>query len=146
VDGAALDLNFVQTRTVPKIKPAEHRVAITKYIQPNVMFWFHYAALATVVFGLLLALMNGYQLQALKFQWGTVAIGIGMWLALIMAFIVWFIVWPNDKKVLGIVEANANENAKARRVAQVAGRINTMLSIPMLYCMVAHKNLGGLGL
>jgi uncharacterized membrane protein len=146
VDGAALDLNFVQTRTVPKIKPAEHRVAITKYIQPNVMFWFRYAALATVVFGLLLALMNGYLLQALKFQWGTVAIGIGMWLALIMGFIVWFIVWPNDKKVLGIVEANANEKAKAHRVAQVAGRINTMLSIPMLYCMVAQKNLGGLGL
>ena len=90
------------------------------------------AALATVAFGLL-ALMNGYLLQALKFQQGTVAIGIGMWLALIMAFNVWFIVWPNDKKVLGIVEAKADEKAKAHRVAQLAGRINTMLSIPMLY-------------
>jgi uncharacterized membrane protein len=77
-NGAALDLNFVQTRTVPKIEPAEHRAAITKYIQPNVMFWFRYAALATVVFGLLLALKNGYLLQALTFQWGIVAIGIGM--------------------------------------------------------------------
>jgi uncharacterized membrane protein len=66
--------------------------------------------------------MNGYLLQALTFQWGTVAIGIGMWLALIMAFNVWFIVWPNDKKVLGIVEANANEKAKAHRVTQLAGR------------------------
>jgi uncharacterized membrane protein len=104
----------VQTRTVPKIKPAEHRAAITKYIQPNVMFWFRYAALATVVFGLLLALMNGYLLQALKFQWGTVAIGIGMWLALIMAFIVWFIVWSNDKKVLGIVEATRRRTASPK--------------------------------
>jgi uncharacterized membrane protein len=115
-------LNFVQTRTVPKIEPAEDSAAITKYIQPNVMFWFRYAALATVVFGLLLALMNGYLLHALTFQWGTVAIGIGMWLALIMAFNVWFILWPNDKKVLGIVEANANEKAKAHRVTQLAGR------------------------
>ena len=65
-----------------------------------------------------------------------------MWLALIMAFNVWFTVWPNDKKVLGIVEAKADEKAKAHRVAQLAGRINTMLSIPMLYCMVAQKNLG----
>jgi hypothetical protein len=85
--------------------------------------------------------MNGYLLQALTFQWGTVAIGIGMWLALIMAFNVWFI-WPNDKKVLGIVEANAIEKAKAHRVAQLAGRVNTMLSIPMLHCIVAQKNLG----
>jgi uncharacterized membrane protein len=108
-------LNFVQTRTVPKIEPAERRAAITKYIQPSVMFWFRYAALATVVFGLLLALINGYLLQALTFQRGTVPIGIGMWLALIMAFNVWFIVWPNNKKVLGIVEARADENRNQRR-------------------------------
>jgi uncharacterized membrane protein len=139
-------LNFVQTPTVPKIEPAEHRAAITKFIAPNVLFWFRYAALATVIFGLLLALMNGYLLQALMFQRGTVAIGIGMWLALIMAFNVWFIIWPNQKKVLGIVEASADEKAAAARLAGMTSRINTMLSIPMLYCMVAQKNVAGLGL
>jgi len=139
-------LNFIQTPTVPKIEPAEHRAAITKFIAPNVLFWFRYAALATVVFGLLLALMNGYLLQALTFRRGTVAIGIGMWLALIMAFNVWFIIWPNQKKVLGIVEASADEKAAAARLAGMTSRINTMLSIPMLYCMVAQKNVAGLGL
>ena len=135
-------LNFIQTPTVPKIEPAEHRAAITKFIAPNVLFWFRYAALATVVFGLLLALMNGYLLQALTFRRGFVAIGIGMWLALIMAFNVWFIIWPNQKKVLGLVEATADEKAAAARLAGLTSRINTMLSIPMLYCMVAQKNAG----
>src|SRR5215467_14069249 len=135
-------LNFVQTPTVPKIEPAEHRAAITKFIAPNVLFWFRYSALATVVFGLILALMNGYLLQALTFQRGTVAIGIGMWLALIMAFNVWFIIWPNQKKVLGIVNATAEEKAAAGRLAGMTSRINTMLSIPMLYCMVAQNNAG----
>jgi len=139
-------LNFVQTPTVPKIEPAEHRAAITKFIAPNVLFWFRYGALATVVFGLTLALMNGYLLDALMFKRGTVAIGIGMWLALIMAFNVWFIIWPNQKKVLGIVEATAEEKAAAARLAGMTSRINTMLSIPMLYCMVAQKNVAGLGL
>ena len=139
-------LNFVQTPTVPKIEPAEHRAAITKFIAPNVLFWFRYAALATVVFGLTLALQNGYLLEALMFRRGTVAIGIGIWLALIMAFNVWFIIWPNQKKVLGIVEATADEKAAAARLAGMTSRINTMLSIPMLYCMVAQKNVAGLGL
>jgi len=137
-------LNFVQTPTVPKIEPVEHRAAITKFIAPNVLFWFRYSALATVIFGLTLALMKGYLLSALTFHRATVAIGIGMWLALIMAFNVWFIIWPNQKKVLGIVDASADEKAAAARVAGMTSRINTMLSIPMLYCMVAQQNLGGL--
>ena len=135
-------LNFVQTPTVPKIEPAEHRAAITKYIAPNVLFWFRYAALATVVLGLILALQKGYLLQALTFRGGFHAIGIGMWLALIMAFNVWFIIWPNQKKVLGLVEASAEEKAAAARLAGMTSRINTMLSIPMLYCMVAQQNAG----
>src|SRR6476469_9518787 len=90
-------LNFVQTPTVPKIEPVEHRAAITKFIAPNVLFWFRYAALATVITGLLLAWMNGYIVQALLLQKGHHAIGIGMWLALIMAFNVWFIIWPNKQ-------------------------------------------------
>jgi uncharacterized membrane protein len=144
--GLLLYLNFIQTPTVPKIEPAEHRAAITKYIAPNVLFWFRYSALATVVFGLTLALLNGYLISALTFQRGTVAIGIGMWLALIMAFNVWFIIWPNQKKVLGIVQASAEEKTAAARLAGMTSRINTMLSIPMLYCMVAQKNVAGLGL
>ncbi len=76
-------LNFVQTPTVPKIEPAEHRAAITKYIAPNVLFWFRYSALATVVLGLILAWQKGYIVQALTFQKPVYTIGLGMWLALI---------------------------------------------------------------
>jgi len=135
-------LNFVQTPTVPKIEPPEHRAAITKYIAPNVLFWFRYSALATVIFGLLLAGMKKYIVQALTFQPPAYVIGIGMWLALIMAFNVWFIIWPNQKKILGIVNATAEEKAAAGRLAGMTSRINTMLSIPMLYCMVAQNNAG----
>jgi uncharacterized membrane protein len=135
-------LNFVQTPTVPKIEPVEHRAAISKFIAPNVLFWFRYGALATVVTGLLLAWMNGYIAQALLLQKGHHAIGIGMWLALIMAFNVWFIIWPNQQKVLGLVEASADQRAAAGRLAGMTSRINTMLSIPMLYCMVAQQNAG----
>ena len=134
-------LNFVQTPTVPKIEPVEHRAAISKYIAPNVLFWFRYSALATVIFGLTLAFMKGYVVQALTFQRPNIAIGIGMWLALIMAFNVWFIIWPNQKKVLGIVAADADAVAKAGKVAGMASRINTMLSVPMLFCMAAQSHL-----
>ena len=135
-------LNFVQTPTVPKIEPAEHRAAITKFIAPNVLFWFRYSALATVIFGLILAWSKDYLIQALTFQRPAYVIGIGMWLALIMAFNVWFVIWPNQKKVLGIVEASPDEKAAAARLAGMTSRINTMFSIPMLYCMVAQQNAG----
>jgi uncharacterized membrane protein len=134
--------NFVQTPTMPKIDPAEHRAAVTKFIAPEALFWFRWAALATVVLGLTTALMNGYLFRALAFNRGYIAIGVGMWLALIMAFNVWFIIWPNQQKVLGLVNASADEKAKAARLAGLASRINTMLSIPMLYCMVAQQNAG----
>ena len=134
--------NFVQTPTMPTIQPVEHRAAVVKFIAPNALFWFRWAALATVVTGLLLAWMNGYILQALTFQKGTVAIGIGMWLALIMAFNVWFIIWPNQQKALGLVEASPEDKAKAARIAGLTSRVNTMLSIPMLFCMVAQQNAG----
>jgi uncharacterized membrane protein len=135
-------LNFVQTPTVPKIEPAEHRAAITKFIAPNVLFWFRYSALATVIFGLILAWTKDYLIQALTLHRPAYVIGIGMWLALIMAFNVWFIIWPNQKKVLGIVAASADEKATAGRRAGMTSRINTMFSIPMLYCMVAQQNAG----
>jgi uncharacterized membrane protein len=134
--------NFVQAPTVPKIEPVEHRAAITKFILPNALFWFRYGALATVVTGLLLAWMNGYLLQSLTLQRPALAIGIGMWLALIMAFNVWFIIWPNQQKVIGLVDANADQKAKAARTASLTSRVNTMLSIPMLYCMAAQSHGG----
>src|SRR5882757_3010758 len=135
-------LNFVQVPTMPKIQPVESRTAITKFIAPNVLFWFRYAALATVITGLLLAWMSHYILNALLLQKGFVMIGVGMWMALIMAFNVWFIIWPNQKKILGIVEASAAEKAKAGPVALYASRFNTMFSIGMLYCMVAQSHGG----
>jgi uncharacterized membrane protein len=107
-----------------------------------VLFWFRYAALATVVTGLILGHQMGYFPGALIFR-NNYAIGIGMWLALIMAFNVWVIIWPNQKKVLGLVPATPDEKASAARVALLTSRINTLLSIPMLYCMVAQQN-GGL--
>ena len=135
-------LNFVQVPTMPKIQPVETRTAITKFIAPNVLWWFRYGALATVITGLLLAWMNGYLVQALTLQKGFYPIGIGMWMALVMAFNVWFIIWPNQKKILGIVEATAEEKAKAAPVALYASRFNTMFSIGMLYCMAAQSHGG----
>ena len=133
-------LNFVQTPTMPKIEPAEHRAAISKFIAPNVLFWFRYGALATVVTGLLLAWQNDYIVQALMFRPTYYTIGIGMWLALIMAFNVWFIIWPNQKIALGLVEADEAARPKAGRLAMLTSRTNTMLSIPMLYAMVSAQN------
>jgi uncharacterized membrane protein len=135
--------NFVQIPTVPKIEPAEHRAAITKFIAPNALFWFRYAALATVVTGLLVAFMSNYLVAALTLQRGNIAIGIGMWLALFMAANVWFVIWPNQQKVLGLVEATPEAKAAAGRLAMLASRTNTALSIPMLFCMVAQSH-GGL--
>jgi uncharacterized membrane protein len=134
--------NFVQIPSMPKI-PDEQKPAIGKVIAPTALFWFRWAALATVVTGVLLAWMNGYFLQAFGLQRPFTAIGIGMWLALVMAFNVWFIIWPNQKKALGIVTVTPEEKAKAARFAMLTSRFNTMLSIPMLYCMVAQQN-GGL--
>jgi uncharacterized membrane protein len=136
-------LNFVQIPSMPKI-PDEQKPAIGKVIAPAVLFWFRWGALATVVTGLALASMYpGYLVSALTIQPPNRAIGIGMWLGLIMAFNVWFIIWPNQKKALGIVTVPPEEKAKAARIAMLTSRFNTMFSIPMLYCMVAQQN-GGL--
>ncbi len=134
--------NFVQIPSMPKI-PDEQKPAISKVIAPTALFWFRWSALATVVTGLLLATMSGYILSALSLQKPVTAIGIGMWLALVMAFNVWFIIWPNQQKALGLVTVEAAEKAKAARLAMLTSRFNTMLSIPMLFCMVAQQN-GGL--
>jgi uncharacterized membrane protein len=133
--------NFVQIPSMPKI-PDEQKPAVGKVIAPTALFWFRWAALATVVTGLLLATMQKYVAAALMLQQPWTPIGIGMWLALIMAFNVWFIIWPNQKKALGIVTVTPEEKAKAARLAMLTSRANTMLSIPMLFCMVAQQNAG----
>ena len=132
--------NFVQIPSMPKI-PDEHKPAIGKVIAPAALFYFRWAAAATVLFGILTVLMDGHA-AAFAFQDGLATIGIGMWLALIMAFNVWFVIWPNQKKALGLVEADADAKKKAARVAMLASRTNTLLSIAMLYCMVAQGNVG----
>jgi uncharacterized membrane protein len=137
--------NFVQIPSMPKI-PDEQKPAIGKVIAPTALFWFRWAALSTVVTGLIVATLNGYILPALLlgyFKGGTATfIGIGMWLGLIMAFNVWNIIWPNQQKVLGLVEASDDEKKAAARTAMLTSRFNTMLSIPMLYFMVAAQNVG----
>ena len=133
--------NFVQTPSMPKI-PDEQKPAVGKVIAPTALFWFRWAALSTVITGLLVAGMSGYLGTALTLGKPFTAIGIGMWLALVMAFNVWFIIWPNQKKALGIVAVSADEKAAAAKLAGMTSRINTMLSIPMLFCMVAQQNVG----
>ncbi|HEU4645366.1 MAG TPA: urate hydroxylase PuuD [Burkholderiales bacterium] len=134
--------NFVQTPSMPKI-PDEHKPAVSKVIAPEALFWFRWSALSTVVTGLIVAGMGRYLVQALSLQDGYHPIGIGMWLGLVMAFNVWFIIWPNQKKALGMVQVGAEEKAAAAKKAGMTSRLNTLLSIPMLYCMVAQQN-GGL--
>ena len=133
--------NFVQTPSMPKI-PDEQKPAVSKVIAPAALFWFRWSALSTVVTGLLLAWMLGFIAQALSLAPGARAIGAGMWLGLVMAFNVWFIIWPNQKKVLGIVTVDATAKAAAAKLAGMTSRINTMLSIPMLYCMAAQSHGG----
>ena len=138
-------LNFVQIPSMPKI-PDEQKPAIGKVIAPAVLFWFRWAAFATIVTGLIVATLNGYVHQAMTLGIGTgwgqhSIIGIGMWLGIIMAFNVWFIIWPNQKKALGIVEAAPEEKAKSAKTAMITSRINTLLSLPMLLSMVMAQNL-----
>jgi len=133
--------NFVQTPSMPKI-PDEQKPAVSKVIAPTALFWFRWAAMATIVTGIIVATMMGYIGKALSFQGGYHAIGLGMWLGAIMWFNVWFVIWPNQKKALGIVQVSPEEKAAAAKRAGMASRINTMLSIPMLFCMVAQQNGG----
>jgi uncharacterized membrane protein len=130
--------NFVQTPVMPTV-PAELKPGVSKYIAPKALFYFRWGAAFTVLTGLLLAWSYGELVEALTLQPGARLIGIGMWLALIMAFNVWVIIWPNQKKVLGMVQADDATKAKAASTASMASRLNTLLSIPMLLCMTnAH--------
>jgi uncharacterized membrane protein len=139
--------NFVQAPSMPKI-PDDQKPAISKVIAPEALFWFRWGAMGTIVFGIILAHMNGYLLDA--FTLGAsegfavpknIAIGIGMWLGTIMWFNVWFIIWPNQKIVLGLVDASADQKPAAARSAMLYSRANTLLSIPMLFAMVSAQNI-----
>jgi len=134
--------NFVQIPNMPKI-PDEQKPAIGKVIAPAALFYFRYAALLTVLSGLILAYLNGYLHDAMTLGGGgkNTAIGIGMWLGLYMAYNVWFIIWPNQKRALGMVECEPDVKAKSARTAMLFSRTNTLLSIPMLLSMVAAQNL-----
>ena len=137
--------NFVQIPSMPKI-PDEQKPAVGKVIAPTALFYFRWAALATVVSGLILAWLNGSAHEAMTLGIGSgggksTAIGIGMWLGLIMAYNVWFVIWPNQKRALGIVECDPEKKAKSARTAMLFSRTNTLLSLPMLLTMVAAQNL-----
>lgn len=137
--------NFVQIPNMPKI-PDEQKPAIGKVIAPAALWWFRWAAMGTIVTGLILAAMSGYLMEAITLGLTDgvpkhTAIGIGMWLGAIMWFNVWFVIWPNQKRALGIVEADADSKAKSARMAMLFSRTNTLLSIPMLFAMVSAQNL-----
>ena len=137
--------NFVQIPNMSKI-PDEQKPAIGKVIAPAALFYFRWAALLTVITGLLVAYINGYAHEAMTLGIGTgggksTAIGIGMWLGLYMAFNVWFVIWPNQKRALGIISCEPEIKAKSARTAMLFSRTNTLLSLPMLLSMVAAQNL-----
>ncbi len=137
--------NFVQIPNMAKI-PDEQKPAIGKVIAPAALFYFRWAALLTVVSGLILGGLNGYLHESMTLGIGSgggknTAIGIGMWLGLYMAFNVWFVIWPNQKRALGIVECEPELKAKSARTAMIFSRTNTLLSLPMLLSMVAAQNL-----
>ena len=131
--------NFVQIPSMSKI-PDEQKPAIGKVIAPTALFWFRWAALLTVLTGLIVAILSGYAHQAFTLQAPFRAIGLGMWIALVMAFNVWFIIWPNQKRALGIVAVEPDVKAKSARVAMLTSRINTILSVPMLFLMSAQSH------
>ena len=137
--------NFVQIPNMAKI-PDEQKPAIGKVIAPAALFYFRWAAAFTVLSGLILAGLNGYLHDAMTLSIGSgipkhTAIGIGMWLGLVMAFNVWFVIWPNQKRALGIVECDPELKAKSAKTAMLFSRTNTLLSLPMLLTMVAAQNL-----
>jgi uncharacterized membrane protein len=126
--------NFVQIPTMPSV-PAELKPGVSKYIAPKALFYFRWGAAFTVLTGLIVAYLYGEEKALLLNDPSNRLIGIGMWLALIMAFNVWFVIWPNQKRALGIVEADDASKAKSARTAMIFSRINTLLSIPMLLAM-----------
>ena len=131
--------NFIQIPNMGKI-PDEQKPAISKVIAPAALWWFRWGSVATVVTGLILAHLNGYLHKAMTFSDVFWPIGVGMWLGLIMFLNVWGVIWPSQKRALGIIEVDADTKAKAARKAMLFSRINTILSIPMLVAMTVQQN------
>jgi uncharacterized membrane protein len=131
--------NFTQIPTMPTI-PAELKPGVSKYIAPKALWWFRWGAAATVATGLIVAIQAGYAHQAFTLQSPYRTIGIGMWLALIMAFNVWFVIWPAQKKALGLVEADDATKAASATRAMMFSRTNTLLSVAMLFCMISAES------
>jgi uncharacterized membrane protein len=141
--------NFVQTRMMPQI-PAELKPAVSKFIAPEALFWFRWAAIFTWIMGVILAGARGYIGGAFSLgasegfaDKGHILIGVGMWLGTIMMINVWAFIWPNQKRALGLVEADADTKAKSAKIAGQFSRINTLLSVPMLVAMTMHQTLIG---
>ena len=137
--------NFVQIPSMPKI-PDEQKPAIGKVIAPAALFWFRWGAMSTIITGLIEAYLNGYLTDAIALGFTNhsiqaTRIGFGMWLGTIMWFNVWFVIWPNQKKALGMVQVGPDEKKAAARTAMLFSRTNTMLSIPMLYAMASASHL-----
>ena len=132
--------NFVQIPNMGNI-PDEQKPAIGKVIAPAALWWFRWAALATILFGLLLAHDQGYLLEAIILSESYWAIGVGMYLGTIMFLNVWLVIWPNQQKALGLVDADAETKAASAKTAMLFSRTNTVLSIPMLVSMTVHQNL-----
>jgi len=131
--------NFVQIPNMPKI-PDEQKPAISKVIAPEALFWFRWSAMATILTGLFLSMISGYMIDAITMAEGARTIGLGMWLGTIMWFNVWFVIWPNQKRALGIVQVEPDVKAKSARTAMLFSRTNMVLSVPMLFCMVGQQN------
>ncbi len=141
--------NFVQVPAVGVALADEGGpgpAAINKYVAPRALWWFRWGALATWLTGASALEAMGVGIKdAFMLQDGALIIGLGAWMGTIMLFNVWVLIWPNQKKILGMVEATADEIAKGKVVALMASRTNTFLSIPMIMCMVGQGH-GGLPL
>ena len=137
--------NFVQIPNMARI-PDEQKPAINNIIAPAALFYFRWGAVLAILSGFAIMALNGYLYDAMTLSIGSgipkhTAIGIGMWLGLIMVFNVWFIIWPNQKRALGIVECDPEYKARSARRAMLFLRVNTLFSIPMLLTLVAAQNL-----
>jgi uncharacterized membrane protein len=133
--------NFVQVPAMAAAaadKDGPGPAAISQYVAPRALLWFRWSAVVTWLAGA--ALLDGNFMAAFTFQEGYEFIGMGAWLGTIMLFNVWVLIWPNQKKVLGMVQASADGIAKAKRTALLASRTNTMLSIPLLFFMASHTH------
>ena len=132
--------NFVQVAALKAAQADSTAAGITKHVAPRALLYFRWAAVVTWLAGA--ALLGANFVPAFTFQTGWEKIGMGAWLGTIMLINVWALIWPNQKKILGLVQATDAEKNKARRVAFLTSRVNTMLSIPMLFFMVAQSHIG----